>query len=139
MWDDLRRIFFKRDQNLAAKTAPLNFRDLPHVEGRYTMHIAGEQFDGRQSTIKSLSVGQRLLLEREPRNPYDSNAVAVRTLATSGGGMVGYLSRDNAGWVSRLLDEGVGLSASVACVFFGDGVGNGLEVQIHVDGVPPYE
>lgn len=133
MWDDLKRIFGRGSKPPAA-SEPLDFRELPDVEGRYTMQIAGEQFDGRQSTIKSLSIGQGLRLRREPYNSFDSNAVAVET---RGGEMIGYLSRNNARWVSRILDEGTDLSASVAWLYYGDADGNGIEVQVHVDGVPP--
>lgn len=133
MWENLKRVF-GRGSSLSVASAPVDYRDLPTVEGRYTMHIAGEQFDGRQIAIRGLSVGQALVLRREPTNSFDGNAVAVETV---GGDMVGYLARNNARWVSRIMDEGTVLSASVACLYFGDADGNGIEVQVHVDGVPP--
>lgn len=132
MWDDLRRTFGHGQNRVSSE--PLDFRELPDIEGRYTMHIEGETLWGRQDTIKALSVGQPLNLRREPENPYDCNAIAIET---TGGAMVGYLSRKNARWVSRVIDEGNELSARVACLFYGDADGNGIEVQIHVDGVPP--
>ena len=101
IWGSLRSLF-RRNQNWAVSAEPMDFRELPDVEGRYTMHLAGEEFDGRQRAIKSLFVGQRLLLRREPHNRFDANAVAVTTLATDGGAMVGYLPRSNARWVAPI-------------------------------------
>lgn len=111
----------------------LDFTGLLAIEGRYTLHISGEQYDGRQSAIWRLRVGQKLLLRREPWNKHDPQAVAVSTLS---GDVIGYIPRKNAGWVSRLLDQGDQLKASVAHVFDDDG-DSVLDVQIHIDGVPP--
>ncbi len=111
----------------------LDFTELPEVEGRYTLHISGEQYDGRQSAIWRLRSGQRLLLRREPWNKYDPQAVAVSTVS---GDVVGYIPRKNVGWVSRLIDEGEPLRASVAHLFDDDG-DSVIDVQIHIDGVPP--
>ncbi|WP_291766152.1 superinfection immunity protein [Maricaulis sp.] len=58
--------------------------------------IVGESFnneDGtsRQAIIQSLQIGERVTLIPEPKNPYDSAAIAVH--ATQG--VIGYLSRDD--------------------------------------------
>ncbi len=123
---------------LAAATVAsqaLDFTELPFVDGRYTLHIAGEQYDGRQSAIWRLRLGQQLLLRREPWNKYDDRAVAVSTLS---GDVIGYIPRKNVGWVSRLLDDGEQLQASVAHLFDDDG-DSIVDVQIHIDGVPPID
>jgi hypothetical protein len=111
---------------------PLDFTELPVVAGRYTLHLSGEQYDGRQGSIGRLEPGQRLVLRREPGNPHDSNAIAV---TTQFGSTIGYIPRKNANWVARLLDEGYSLSASVACLFDDDRDGD-VDVQIHIDNVP---
>lgn len=120
------------------RSAPLTAEALAERSERrvkiYAMHVAGEMSEGRQATIRSLGVGQRLHLRREPHNSYDRNAVAIETMD---GKMVGYLSRHNASWVSRILDEGIDLQANVACLCYGDADGNGIELQINIDGVPP--
>jgi hypothetical protein len=84
-------------------TEALDFTELPFVEGRYTLHLSGEEYDGRQGLIGRLEPGQRLFLRREPSNPHDPNAVAV---TTQFGSTIGYIPRKNANWVARLLDEG---------------------------------
>lgn len=38
----------------------------------------GTSFDGRQQLLKHMEPSQPLLLVREPENPFDANAVAVR-------------------------------------------------------------
>lgn len=111
---------------------PLDFTELPFVEGRYTLHLSGEEYDGRQGPIGRLEPGQFLVLRREPNNPHDSNAVAV---TTQFGSTIGYIPRKNANWVARLLDEGYALSACVACLFDDDRDGD-VDVQIHIDNVP---
>lgn len=128
----LARIFSARSAPAIASEA-LDFTELPHVEGRYTLHISGEQYDGRQSAIWRLRPGDHLLLRREPWNAHDPQAVAVSTLS---GDVVGYIPRKNAGWVSRLLDDGEQLRASVAHLFDDDADGL-VDLQIHIDNVPP--
>ncbi|GAB5370396.1 hypothetical protein AAMO2058_001489300 [Amorphochlora amoebiformis] len=52
--------------------------------------VAGVSFDGRQEVLKSLLPGEVVTLEHEPNNPFDSAAVAVRTL---NGTQLGYVPR----------------------------------------------
>jgi hypothetical protein len=100
-------------------------------KGRYTLHVVGEQYDGHQTIISQLKVGEKLILKRESDNQYDKNAVAVTTAHDN---MVGYIPRKNAEWVARIIDEGFDLKTSVASLF-DDGKGF-TNVQIHIDGVP---
>ena len=111
----------------------LYYKELHQVPGRLTLHLSGEQFDRRQSTIRRLTVGMPLRFHREPDNPYDQYAVAV---TTARGEMVGYIPRKNSEWVSRLLDQGQQLSVSTAHLFDDDDDGI-IDVQVHIDGVPP--
>lgn len=108
--------------------------DYPMTTKRYTMHIVGEQYEGRQEVIKLLKRGDPLTLVREPDNSYDENAVNIMYKGRS----IGYLSQKNAEWIADLLDDGEALVASVATIAL-DENGNGdtfLNVKIHVDGVP---
>lgn len=50
--------------------------------------LAGVTFDGRQSVVRNVEVGQKVLLERERDNLKDPNAVAALTL---GGDHLGYI------------------------------------------------
>ncbi len=40
--------------------------------------IVGVSFEGRQDLVAGLQLGHELTLERQPENPYDPNAIAVR-------------------------------------------------------------
>ena len=55
------------------------------------LRVAGVSFEGRQEAVAALGAGDSLLLEREPLNPHDANAVHVATL---NGQSIGYVPRD---------------------------------------------
>jgi hypothetical protein len=76
--------------------------------GVYTLNIVGESF--RQKEIKLCREGEGLILKREPDNKYDRNAVAV---LRENGGRIGYLSRDDAEWIGRIMDEGGRVDAKI--------------------------
>jgi HIRAN domain. len=69
--------------------------------GTYTCNLGGESY--RQDTIRRCREGERVILKREPNNPYDKNAIAV---LGQNGDQIAYLSRDNAAWVAELMDKG---------------------------------
>lgn len=129
VFSSLRWMRSKSNRRLAA--AALDYTSVPPIEGRYTLHVSGEEFDDRQSIIiGQLEVGESLRLRREPDNVYDEDAVSIQTAT---GDLIGYVPGKNSAWVARLLDEGKHLRASVAHLFVEDGIVN---VQIHIDGVP---
>jgi len=88
--------------------------DSARAGGTYTMHLVGEQFDNRQAAIAATAVGSAVSLVREFDNQFDPNAVAVKN---SAGAMLGYLSRHNAEWVSRVMDDGGHIVARVHKIF----------------------
>lgn len=69
--------------------------------GVYTIGVAGESY--RQKEIKKCREGDPLVLKREPDNRYDPCAVAV---LRENGEQIGYVPRNQAEWVSRIMDEG---------------------------------
>lgn len=75
-------------------------------------NVAGIQYyDGlRLITNGSLRFGDRLVLRREPNNPYDEKAIEVYTPS---GRKVGYIPRDVNEVPSRLMDQGWSLYAIV--------------------------
>ena len=65
----------------------------PHarVKGRViTTKVVGVTFEGRQEVVARLQQSDRVWLEMEPTNPYDSNAIKV---CRSNGEQIGYLNR----------------------------------------------
>jgi hypothetical protein len=72
--------------------------------------IVGTQYHpGGQTRLNVLRRGDLVVLERQPENPFDSNAVAVR----HGGIMLGYLPRQSAVYVARSLDAGATLRVTL--------------------------
>ena len=61
------------------------------VHGRVvTTKVVGVTFEGRQEVVARLQLGDRVWLDPEPDNPYDTNAIAV---CRSNGEQIGYLNR----------------------------------------------
>ncbi|TMQ47311.1 MAG: hypothetical protein E6K73_13840 [Candidatus Eisenbacteria bacterium] len=78
--------------------------------------LAGESYhnaDGsdRQAIIQKCDVGELLVLEHEPDNPHDINA--IRVLRESGE-QIGYLPRDFAGQVVSRIAKGYDFHAAIA-------------------------
>lgn len=109
--------------------------------GRYTIHVVGEQYrnengSSRQDIISQMSLGDPLKLVREQKNAYDSNAIRIDWCDHP----IGYVSVKNAKWLAPILDKGNSLAASVADVFVDDIVSDSrsfLNVRLFVDNVPP--
>jgi hypothetical protein len=64
----------------------------------------------RQEVIRNCSEGERLLLVREPQNPYDPNAIKVCRLS---GDQIGYISSDIAERMADEMDTGKRFSARI--------------------------
>ncbi|MFA6293999.1 MAG: HIRAN domain-containing protein [Victivallales bacterium] len=58
-------------------------------------HLTGPEYEPIQ-----LNSGEKLILEREPENRNDANAIKVM----NGGGRIGYLNRQDAVWLAPLMD-----------------------------------
>ena len=64
--------------------------------------IAGVTFEERQSIVKQLKVGDTLILEREPTNIYDKNAIKVLLPDKR---HVGYINKTLARDLSEAMDR----------------------------------
>ncbi|MDE2481676.1 MAG: DEAD/DEAH box helicase [bacterium] len=93
--------------------------------------IAGVSFERRQSTIEALQLGTELGLVREPENPHDPNAIAVRY----GDLPLGYLNRGIAKHIAPLVDAGARYRARVESLTggaSGDGAARHRGVNLYV-------
>ena len=54
------------------------------------LKVVGVQYDGRLQVVAKLKINERVLLRREPTNPYDSNAIRVERLT---GEQIGFFKR----------------------------------------------
>jgi hypothetical protein len=68
---------------------------------RICTRVAGVTFDGRQAVIARLSIGEEILLMREPNNPYDHNAIRVECQNRR---QIGYLNRHLAAMLATFFD-----------------------------------
>ena len=68
---------------------------------RVFTRVAGVTFDGRQSVIPRLSIGEKILLNKEPANPSDRNAIRVEC---QNGWQIGYLNRHLAATLAQFFD-----------------------------------
>ena len=101
------------------------FADIGEAESFHTK-IVGVSFEGRQDRVLGLALGDELQLVREPANPYDPNAVAVRygTLA------LGFLRREIAKRLAPKIDAGTRYTARVASVTGGGERNTGVNIAV---------
>jgi len=99
--------------------------------GTYTLSIVGESH--YQDAIRRCRQGGRVILKREPENPYDENAVAV---LREDGEKIGYLTRDNAVWVAEIMDEARQVEAKIERITGGTKDKPTRGVVIDVDTTP---
>jgi len=95
----------------------------------FHLKIAGVTYGDRQKTISQLKVGQELKLVREPNNPYDSKAIAVKTLDDK---QVGYIPSLNNSQMAFNLDHGQRYKVTVS-VITGGGIGLSYGCNIFIE------
>lgn len=95
--------------------------------------VAGVTFEGRQEVVAQLSVGEEVLLRRQPDNPADPHAVQV---VRKDGAVVGYLSSPLAGRVAPQLDRGARYRATVVAVTGGGEKNLGANLRLEQEAPP---
>jgi single-stranded-DNA-specific exonuclease len=83
--------------------------------------LAGVSFEGRQDTIAGLAVGSELILERQPQNQYDPNAIAVKL----GVLQLGFVKAGIAKHLAPLIDQGARYRARIESLTGGPSTGSG--------------
>ncbi len=91
--------------------------------------LVGVSFEGRQDTIAGLRVGTDLVLERQPANQYDANAIAVRY----GGLQLGFVRKEIAKHLAPLIDGGARYSARVESLTGGGEKNRGVNIYMWRD------
>lgn len=100
--------------------------------------LAGTTFNGRDEVIEELylsgqlDVGQELILQRQPYNASDSNAIAV--LHPSNNEQLGWISRQVAQTMAPKIDAGTTYRAFVSLVTGGNGYNYGINIKIQDKG-----
>ena len=96
--------------------------------------LAGTTFEGRDEIIEELylsgqlDVGQELVLQRQPYNPSDRNAIAV--LHPSNNEQLGWISRQVAQTMAPMIDAGIVYRVFVSTVTGGNGLNYGINIRI---------
>lgn len=80
---------------------------------------------GTKDIIRTLSIGDELLVEREPDNAYDSNAVKV---LTKDGDWIGYVAKESNMELAEHLDNGG--EARVTIISFLSNIKPHLEIEL---------
>ena len=118
--DDL---FARKDEFL--DMAP--YRGIGDAESFFTK-IVGVTFEGRQDVLRSLREGDDLMLERQPENPYDANAIAVRY----GQLQLGFIRREIARELAPHIDGGRSYRVSITGITGGSGKSIGVNICVAV-------
>ena len=95
--------------------------------------VVGVSFEGRQDSVGGLGAGDALQLVRDPANPFDSNAVAVRYGALQ----IGFLRREIAKRLAPNIDAGDRYSASVASITGGGARSTGVNIYVRRERARP--
>ena len=79
----------------------------------YTAYLRGTSFRGieAQAIAKQLIEGQELVLQREPSNAFDENAIAVVDPETQV--MIGYVAKEVAADIAPEMDDGTEFTCRV--------------------------
>ena len=92
----------------------------------FNTKVVGVTFEGRQDLVAGLRPGETLALVREPHNPYDPNAIAVRF----GTLQIGFLRRPIAQRLAPNIDAGERYTAEVRHVTGGGARSIGVNIWV---------
>lgn len=81
--------------------------------------VVGVTFGSRQSLLESVSMETPVRLERDRRNQHDFYAVKVMAEIDSVWEHVGFISRHMSKKISKMLDDGIDVKASVHSIVGG--------------------
>jgi single-stranded-DNA-specific exonuclease len=91
--------------------------------------LVGVSFEGRQDTIAGLRVGTELMLERQPGNQYDANAIAVHYGALQ----LGFVRKEIAKHLAPMIDSGARYRARVESLTGGGEKNRGVNIYMWRD------
>ena len=98
--------------------------------GDFFTKIVGVSFEGRQDRVGGLLPGQSLELVREPENPHDANAIAVRF----GTFALGFLRKEIARRIAPNIDAGERYEARVGSITGGGERSVGVNIHVRRTG-----
>jgi single-stranded-DNA-specific exonuclease len=117
------RVFAKANEYAKDRYATIGGASQFHTK------LMGVSFEGRQDTIAGLRLGTELTLERQPGNPYDANAIAVRY----GELQLGFVRKEIAKHLAPLIDDGARYRARVESLTGGGEKNRGVNIYMWRD------
>ncbi|MBV9271236.1 MAG: DEAD/DEAH box helicase, partial [Candidatus Eremiobacteraeota bacterium] len=117
--DDFVDRLFRQSKNYLAREPYAGIADANHFHTK----VAGVSFERRQDMLAGLSEGLELSLERQPDNPHDANAIAVKFGALQ----IGFLKKDLARQLAPHIDGGARYRARIASLTGGPSTRSGQE------------
>lgn len=115
-------------------------RDALGLDREVLARVAGVTFEGRQDHLASMDTHTEVKLERDRRNEYDFNAVKVLAAVKGEWEHVGFIPSTMSKLISKSLDNGVQLLASVHRISGGmvdAQTGNNLNFGLEIKIIPP--
>jgi HIRAN domain-containing protein len=82
----------------------LRWQSLPRGDGLESVNVVGERYRLDAIQDPCFAPGNEIMLEREPANQYDPNAIAVWNAARTV--QAGYIPREDASRLAKKLDRG---------------------------------
>ena len=117
------RVFAKANEYAKDRYATIGGASQFHTK------LVGVSFEGRQDTIAGLRVGTDLVLERQPENQYDPNAIAVRYGALQ----LGFVRKEIAKHLAPLIDAGARYRARIESLTGGGEKNRGVNIYMWRD------
>ena len=105
----LRRNFFGKLANIFSTTAIAAAIPIKEKKLIYSEYIKGFQFNEGKPFLSELKKGDTLLMQREPENDYDENAVALYWNNKK----IGYLPVMENVSISTMLDQNIALTCTI--------------------------
>jgi single-stranded-DNA-specific exonuclease len=117
------QIFAKADEYTKDRYATIGGASQFHTK------LVGVSFEGRQDTIAGLRVGSDLVLQRQPENQYDANALAV----FYGALQLGFVRKEIAKHLAPLIDAGARYRARIESLTGGGERNRGVNIYMWRD------
>lgn len=105
----LRRNFFGKLANIFSTTTIVAAIPIKEKKLIYSEYIKGFQFNEGKSFLLKFKKGEVLIMQREPENDYDENAVAIYWNNKK----IGYLPVMENVSISNMLDQNIALTCTI--------------------------
>ena len=103
-----------------------DFTQLPEL-----IHLAGVSFENRQELIKNLKEEIEIKLIRDPKNPYDKNAIKVYVKQNKEEIQIGWIPKEISQILAAEIDAGIKWYGKIKKIIGGEMQTKGLLVNLY--------